>query len=97
MILATLLFLFALFILLGVPMAYILGLVPAAYFMLTSGTIPSIIIPQKIVGGCTSFTLMAIPFFVLAGNLMNGGGITKRLIRFCNALVGHIQIARAHV
>lgn len=91
MILATLLFLFALFILLGVPMAYILGLVPAAYFMLTSGTIPSIIIPQKIVGGCTSFTLMAIPFFVLAGNLMNGGGITKRLIRFCNALVGHIR------
>ena len=91
MILAILLCLFTLFILLGVPMAYILGLVPAAYFMLTNGTIPSIIIPQKIVGGCTSFTLMAIPFFVLAGNLMNGGGITKRLIRFCNALVGHIR------
>lgn len=91
MILAILLALFAIFILLGIPMAFILGLVPAAYFLLNNGTIPSIIIPQKIVSGCTSFTLMAIPFFVLAGNLMNGGGITKRLINFCNALVGHIR------
>ena len=91
MILGILVALFALFIVLGIPMAFILGLVPAAYFLLTSGSIPSIIIPQKIVGGCTSFTLMAIPFFVLAGNLMNGGGITRRLINFCNALVGHIR------
>ena len=91
MILAILIILFALFIVLGIPMAFILGLVPAAYFLLNYGSIPSIVIPQKIIGGCTSFTLMAIPYFVLAGNLMNGGGITRRLINFCNALVGHIR------
>ncbi|WP_298034062.1 TRAP transporter large permease [uncultured Dysosmobacter sp.] len=91
MILAALLVLFAVFILLGIPIAYILGLVPVGYFLLSSGSVPSIILSQKIIGGCTSFTLMAIPFFVLAGNLMNGGGITKRLINFCNALVGHIR------
>ena len=60
MILAILVVLFAVFIILGIPMAFILGLVPAAYFLLSSGSIPSIIIPQKIIGGCPSFTLMQV-------------------------------------
>jgi C4-dicarboxylate transporter DctM subunit len=47
--------------------------------------------------GTTSFTLLAIPFFILAGNLMNTGGITDRLVRFARALVGHIRGGLAHV
>jgi len=44
-----------------------------------------------LIGGIDTFPLLAIPFFILAGNLMNTGGITDRLVRFARALVGHIR------
>jgi C4-dicarboxylate transporter DctM subunit len=52
---------------------------------------------QRMIGGIDTFPLLAIPFFILAGNLMNTGGITDRLVAFSKALVGHIVGGLAHV
>ncbi|KEI73410.1 TRAP transporter large permease [Endozoicomonas elysicola] len=74
---------------LGVPVAFSLGGASMIYLLLSD--IPLVVIPQKMYAGIDSFTLLCIPGFVLAGNLMNGGGITHRIIKFCNSLVGHIR------
>ena len=71
---------------LGIPVAVTLGLASAAY-LLFSG-IPLVVMPQKMYAGMDVFVLLCIPGFILAGNLMNSGGITERIIRFANALVG---------
>lgn len=71
---------------LGIPVAITLGLSSAAY--LVSAGIPLVVIPQKMYAGMDVFVLLSIPGFILAGNLMNNGGITERIIRFANALVG---------
>ncbi|WP_003542536.1 TRAP transporter large permease [Desulfotomaculum nigrificans] len=80
-------FLVALFI--GVPVAFSLGLASFAY-LLAAG-IPLDIVPQKMFSGIDSFVLLCIPGFILAGNLMGGGGITERIVKFSNSLVGHIR------
>src|SRR5699024_2723417 len=73
----------------GVPIAFSLGLSALVYrldadFLFT-------VIPQTMFAGMASFVMLAIPAFILAGNLMNAGGITNRIIDFANALVGHIR------
>jgi len=73
----------------GFPVAVVLGLSSAVY--LWAADMPLAIIPQKMFSGIDSFVLLSIPAFVLAGNLMNGGGITERIIRFANAVVGHVR------
>ncbi len=73
----------------GVPVAFSLGLSSFVYLLL-SGT-PLVVVPQRMFAGMNAFTLLCIPGFVLAGNLMNSGGITTRIIKFCNAFVGHIR------
>lgn len=80
---------FFIFLFLGIPVAFCLGLSSMIYLYLAD--IPMVVIPQKMFAGIDSFTLLCIPGFVLAGNLMNGGGITERIINFCNAFVGHIR------
>ena len=50
-----------------------------------------VMVPKTIIGGVQSFTLLAVPFFILAGNLMNSGGITKRIFNICLALMGWIR------
>ena len=50
-----------------------------------------VMVPKTIIGGVQSFTLLAVPFFILAGNLMNSGGITKRIFDICLALMGWIR------
>lgn len=70
----------------GVPVAIALGLSSAAY--LWNAGIPLVVIPQKMYAGMDEFVLLCIPGFILAGNLMNGGGITSRIVRFANASVG---------
>lgn len=70
----------------GIPVAVTLGLASMAY-LLTAG-IPLVVIPQKMYAGIDVFVLLCIPGFILAGNLMNRGGITERIVRFANALVG---------
>ncbi len=83
--------LFAVFIaglVLGIPVAITLGVSSLIYLLLAD--IPIVVIPQKIFAGMDVFVLLSIPGFILAGNLMNRGGITARIIRFANALVGWI-------
>lgn len=87
---ATLLFVsFIVLIFLGVPVAFSLGLASFIYLVLAG--IPLNIIPQRMFGGLNSFVLLCIPGFILAGNLMNAGGITNRIIQFANDLFGHIR------
>lgn len=73
----------------GIPVAMTLGLSSLAYLTYT-GT-PLVVMPQKIYAGIDVFVLLSIPGFILAGNLMNRGGITERIIRFANALIGWIR------
>lgn len=74
---------------LGIPVAVTLGLSSLAYLLLTG--IPPVVMPQKMYAGMDVFVLLSIPGFILAGNLMNQGGITGRIIRFANSLVGWIK------
>ena len=86
------LILFAIFfitLILGFPIAFCLGLSSMAYLLLTG--IPLVSIPLKMYSGLDVFVLLSIPGFVLAGNIMNASGITDRIIRFSNHLVGHIR------
>lgn len=79
---------FILLLALRVPVAFSLGISSFIYFIGTGMPMP--MYTQRFFAGLDSFTLLCIPGFVLAGNLMNSGGITERLIGFCNKLVGHI-------
>ena len=75
-------FLFGLFILLlmlSVPIGYAIGMVTLVT-MLHFTSMPTLMIAQNSIAGVDSFPLLAIPFFMLAGNLMSGGGIAKRLV-----------------
>ncbi|MDA7430936.1 TRAP transporter large permease subunit [Primorskyibacter aestuariivivens] len=74
---------------LGIPVAITLGLSSLAYLLLAG--IPPVVMPQKMYAGMDVFVLLSIPGFILAGNLMNRGGITQRIIRFANSLVGWIK------
>ncbi len=76
-------------LLIGIPIAFSLGIASLAYLLLEG--ISLTIVPQKMYGGIDSFVLLCIPGFVLAGNLMNVGNITDHIVRFSNALVGHIR------
>jgi C4-dicarboxylate transporter DctM subunit len=82
-------------ILLGMPIAFATG-VSSIFYLLANG-IPLSAIPQNLVSGINSFTIFAIPFFFLAGELMNSSGITDRIIRFSMAFVGHIRGGLAQV
>lgn len=87
--LAVLGLVFLLGLLIGMPVAVTLGLSSMAYLLMNG--IPLVVIPQKMFAGIDSFVLLCIPGFILAGNLMNGGGITGRIIRFAQAMVGWIR------
>jgi tripartite ATP-independent transporter DctM subunit len=87
---ATLIISFFLFLLLSIPVAFSLG-AASVFGILIQHQIPLTAIPAKIYGGMDSFTLLAIPFFILAGELMDTGGIALRLIHLANALVGHLR------
>ena len=77
----------------------LLAAVPVAFSLVLAGSLAIVwlgginlmIVPQQVVGGIDSLLLLAIPFFLLAGDLMNCGGITERLLEFTNALVGRFR------
>jgi tripartite ATP-independent transporter DctM subunit len=75
---------------LGMPIALAL-LVSGVALMLYLDIFESQIIAQNLINGADSFPMMAVPFFILAGELMNAGGISRRIINFAMALVGHIR------
>jgi tripartite ATP-independent transporter DctM subunit len=87
--------LFAMLIL-GFPVAVALAGSSAIYILL-QGTVPDVVIVHRIINGVDSFPLLAIPFFVLAGNLMNTAGITNRIFDFAMALVGWLRGGLGHV
>ncbi|WP_213995906.1 TRAP transporter large permease [Tepidanaerobacter syntrophicus] len=87
---AAILFLsFVVLIFLGVPIAFSLGISSLIYIFLND--ISLTIIAQKMYAGIDSFVLVAIPGFILAGNLMNQGGMSERLVKFADAIVGFVR------
>jgi C4-dicarboxylate transporter, DctM subunit len=88
----------AILIVLGVDLAAALGLTGMAFLVFSpSVSLPLSAIPQKMVNGVDSFEFLAVPLFVLAGELMSRAGITERLTRFAGTIVGHITGGLAHV
>lgn len=85
----TLFGLFFLLLFLSVPIGYAIGMV-TLITMVKFTTMPTLLIPQNCIAGVDSFPLLAIPFFMLAGNLMSSGGIAKRLVNFFESFIGHI-------
>jgi tripartite ATP-independent transporter DctM subunit len=76
--------------LLGLPVALAMA-VSSLLFILVSGTVPDVIVAQRMIAGVESFPLLAVPFFILAGNLMNIAGVTGRIYAFAVALVGWMK------
>ena len=79
---------------LGIPIAYSL-LVSGVALMWQQGLFDAQILAQNTINGADSFPLLAVPFFMLAGEIMNVGGLSRRIVNLALALVG--QIGRAHV
>jgi tripartite ATP-independent transporter DctM subunit len=84
-------------LLIDIPIAVAIGLTAVIFFVGQGNANFLTLLPQRMYFGTTGFTLLAIPFFILAGNLMNTGGITQRIFRFARALVGHIAGGLGHV
>lgn len=81
----------------GVPIVFALGIAPVAGFLLADKAVFLQLLPQRLFLGINQFPLLAIPLFLLAGEIMNIGGLTLSLVRFANALVGHLRGGLAHV
>ena len=96
MLVATLLVSLLVLILIGVPIAIALAASSMLYIAL-AGTIPEIAVIHRMVNGVDSFPLLAIPFFIMAGNLMNTAGITERIFDFAKACVGWLHGGLGHV
>ena len=75
--------------LIGVPVCVAMGVTSAGTFAALGNQAILAVMAQRIYNGTTGFTMLAIPFFILAGNLMNTGGITDRIFNFAKAMVGH--------
>ncbi|WP_149554065.1 TRAP transporter large permease [Treponema pectinovorum] len=80
---------FLILLLLGMPVAFSIGISGLLFFLITEG-LPYTIVVQKALSTTQSFTMLAIPLFIFAGNLMNNTGITKRLIKLADVLTGHM-------
>src|SRR5262245_17435750 len=80
----------------GVPVAIAMALASLAYVM-WSGNIPDFVVIHRMFGGIDSFPLLAVPFFIWAGNLMNSAGITNRIYNFALALCGWMKGGLGHV
>ena len=82
---------FFILLILAVPIGYSIGIATLIALVFGGdGSIPLLMIAQKAITGCDSFPLMAVPFFMLAGNLMSGGGIAKRILDFFDTFMGFI-------
>ena len=89
---------FGVLLLLGVPVAFAIGVSTALTMLLSIQTVPALTtVAQRMATGLDSFSLLAIPFFILAGQLMNRGGIARRLIDFAASLLRGLPGGLAHV
>ncbi len=80
----------------GVPIAIAMS-AAALIYILISGNLPPFVVVHRMVSGIDSFPLLAVPFFILAGNLMNNAGITNRIFAIASALVGWLRGGLGHV
>lgn len=80
----------------GLPIGFAL-LLSTMTFLWTADTVPMVALPQNMVDGTGNFVLLALPFFIFAGLIMERGGISLRLVRFVHALVGHLRGGLLHV
>lgn len=87
---ATIFIVFILLMLIKVPVSFSL-LISSITSLILAGNIDSIVVVQRMYASSESFTLIAIPFFIMAGGFMETGGISKRLVDFAYALIGHIK------
>lgn len=97
MLVGSMFVLFLALLFMGVPIAFCLGI--ACLYYAHMANIPLMIVVQRMYGGLNSFTLLCVPGFILAGELMNTGGLSDRLVRFCNSFVGHFRggLAQANI
>lgn len=90
---------FVLLLIINVPIAFTLGISGLIYFFLGDNDL-SVALPvavQRLITGTQSYPLLAVPFFILAGHIMNASGITARLMRLAGVLTGHLVGGLAHV
>jgi len=90
MVLALVILSFLVMIALTAPVAFALG-IAAAIGLAVSGVAPLLVVPQRMFEGADSFVLLAIPLFILAGALMETGGISARLVHLARVLIGHVR------
>ncbi|MEV8467839.1 TRAP transporter large permease [Fluviibacterium sp. DFM31] len=88
---------FLIFLMVGLPVFFALLAAPGLLLWLNGQERDIALLYRNVYNGMDSFPLMAIPFFMLAGELMNRGGITERLVEFAQALMGHLRGGLAHV
>jgi tripartite ATP-independent transporter DctM subunit len=80
---------------LGMPILLVMGIVGLAGIFLTPGLVPALF-PQKMFAMLDNFSLLALPYFILAGELISAGGISKRLVEFAQTVVGHWRGGLGH-
>ncbi len=83
-------------LIIGVPVAFALA-GSSLIYVLVSGAVPDVVVLHRMVSGIDSFPLLAVPFFILAGNLMNSAGITNRIFDFARGVVGWMRGGLGHV
>ena len=83
-------------IIIGVPVGIALA-GSSLIYILIEGRVPEVVVIHRMINGVDSFPLLAVPFFILAGNLMNSAGITNRIFEFAKALVGWMRGGLGHV
>ena len=88
---------FFLLLLLGMPVAFVMMVTSALYFLLSGNELFLLMLPERIFSGLDVFVLMSIPFFMLAGEIMNRAGMSDRLVAFANLIVGRIRGGLAQV
>jgi tripartite ATP-independent transporter DctM subunit len=79
----------------GAPIAFAFLGAAVAYLLWTG--VPMSVAGQQLIGGVANYTLLAVPLYILAGELMNSGGITRRLFDFASAAIGHVRGGLGHV
>ncbi len=82
---------FAIFLVVGIPVAISLGLASLTYMVITGKLVLLLAFPQKMIGGIDNFVLLTIPFFILAGHLMNSAELTRYIVRFAQMIVGQVK------
>ena len=86
---------FFVFMIMGMPLAIAIG--ASSLISLMTAGLPGLLITQRTFYQLNSFSLMAIPIFILAGEIMDHAGITRSIVRFASALIGHIRAGLAQV